>query len=267
MSEEATILASAAPLTRDALVRSLADAGVREGMTLFVQSSLSSLGWVCGGAVTVIDALADAVGDDGTIVMPSMAADISEPRYWRHPAVPEEWWDTIRRAMPPFDPEKTPTRGLGAVAETFRSWPGVLRSTHPLCALAARGRLAADIIGEHRLSFGLGRDTPLERCVDAGGCALLIGTLRNTTLHLSEYRAACKKTVQQQGAPVIENGSRVWKQYEEYNDMSDMFPGILKDYVHQHPECEVRIGNARSFFFVQKHMVEYGARWLEDHLY
>ncbi|HES57920.1 MAG TPA: aminoglycoside N(3)-acetyltransferase, partial [Firmicutes bacterium] len=54
------------PVTREWLVRDLRALGVRPGMLLMVHASLSGLGWVIGGVVTVMDALRDAAGDDGT---------------------------------------------------------------------------------------------------------------------------------------------------------------------------------------------------------
>ena len=39
--------------------------GVTPGMTLIVHSSLSSLGWVCGGPVAVVQALMDVLTPGG----------------------------------------------------------------------------------------------------------------------------------------------------------------------------------------------------------
>ena len=42
------------PVTRQSIVADLRELGVKPGMTLLVHSSLSSLGWVCGGAQAVL---------------------------------------------------------------------------------------------------------------------------------------------------------------------------------------------------------------------
>ncbi|MFC6726116.1 AAC(3) family N-acetyltransferase, partial [Halobium palmae] len=45
------------PVTTDSIVSDLRDLGVERGDVLLVHSSLSSLGWVSGGAPAVVDAL------------------------------------------------------------------------------------------------------------------------------------------------------------------------------------------------------------------
>ncbi|MBQ5674950.1 MAG: AAC(3) family N-acetyltransferase, partial [Lachnospiraceae bacterium] len=45
--------------------------GVSKGQSIMVHTSLSSLGFVCGGAQVVIEALLESVGEDGTIMMPT----------------------------------------------------------------------------------------------------------------------------------------------------------------------------------------------------
>lgn len=55
-------------VTKSSLIEKLKEAGVRSGEALFVHSSLSKLGWVCGGAQTVIEAIQEVVGPSGLII-------------------------------------------------------------------------------------------------------------------------------------------------------------------------------------------------------
>jgi aminoglycoside 3-N-acetyltransferase len=68
-------------------------------------SSLSSIGWVCGGAGAVIQALEASLGKDGTLVMPAFSGGMTEPSHWQSPPVPDTWWETIRTSTPLYDPD------------------------------------------------------------------------------------------------------------------------------------------------------------------
>ncbi|MCP4425789.1 MAG: AAC(3) family N-acetyltransferase, partial [Chloroflexi bacterium] len=128
MSEEQTIKNAHSPRTRASLAADLRQLGVRPSMTLLVHSAMSRLGWVNGGPVVVIQALQDALTSEGTLVMPAHSGDYSDPAGWENPPIPPAWHQTVRDTMPAFDPALTPTRGMGRIAELFRTWPDVRRS-------------------------------------------------------------------------------------------------------------------------------------------
>src|SRR4051794_5201595 len=83
-------------VTRATLADQLRELGVRPGDILLTHTSLSSLGWVSGGAVAVVQGLLDALGPEGTLVVPTQTGDLSDPAVWRNPPVPGEWWETLR---------------------------------------------------------------------------------------------------------------------------------------------------------------------------
>jgi aminoglycoside 3-N-acetyltransferase len=84
---EATGAASQLPATVPSLVDDLHTLGVTPGALLLVHSSLSRLGYVAGGAPAVVQALLNAVGPAGTIVMPAFSSDLSDPSRWIAPPV------------------------------------------------------------------------------------------------------------------------------------------------------------------------------------
>lgn len=114
--------------TMSSLVNDFRRLGLKNGMHVVVHSSLRSIGWVCGGAVSVILALEEVLGPEGTLVMPSHSYDISDPLQWINPPVPSNWIERIRSEMPLFYKDLTPTTAMGKIAETFRKQDGVVRS-------------------------------------------------------------------------------------------------------------------------------------------
>lgn len=92
MSEEDAVKRTRGmPATVDSLTADLSSLGIAPGMVLLVHSSLSSLGWVSGGPVAVILALEQVLGPKGTLVMPALSGDLSDPARWKEPPVPQAW--------------------------------------------------------------------------------------------------------------------------------------------------------------------------------
>ena len=97
------------------ILDALLSVGVSKGQTIMVHTSLSSLGFVCGGAQMVIEALIEAVGNEGTIMMPTQSWKNLDPTTGVHWEEPEDWWQLIRDNWPAYNKEITPTNTMGAV--------------------------------------------------------------------------------------------------------------------------------------------------------
>ena len=267
MSRESDIIAETrGPVTVESLQRDLSALGVEPGMVLLVHSSLSALGWVCGGAVAVVLALEDALGEAGTLVMPTHSASLSDPAAWINPPVPKDWWQTIRDSMPAYDADYSPTQGMGSIVEVFRRRPGVVRSRHPQVSFCARGPQAEQIVGGHGLNYGLGEESPLARVYDMDGSVLLLGVghANNTSLHLAEYRAdfAGKKVVQN-GAPVQTEEGRRWVVLEDVDIEDEDFARIGADYEAQTGAVRLApVGMGESRLFLQPAMVDFAVDWM-----
>lgn len=266
MNENRVILRSSQPVTVPNMIDDLRRLGVQAGDSLIVHSSLSKIGWVCGGPVAVVQALMEAVTPEGNLILPTHSGDLSEPSKWMMPPVPESWWDTIRETMPAFDPKTTPSRGMGAIPECFRTFEGVRRSGHPALSFAAWGKNADWIVRDHSLEFGLGERSPLARLYDLDGKVLLLGVSydSNTSFHLAENRVPNPPRTWE-GAPILENGVRVWRKYLEVDFDTDRFEEIGEDF---EGACEVtqgKVGVADAKLFKQRNAVDYAAWWLTNH--
>lgn len=268
MSEHEVIQSTAAPATRADLVAALHALGVAAGDVLVVHSSLSSIGFVIGGAQAVVEALLEAVGPDGTITMPSHSGDWSEPSYWQNPPVPEAWWPHLRQHMPAFDPHLTPLRNMGAVAEAFHRLPTTRRSGHPTVSHLANGPQADEIVRRHALSDGLGEGSPIARlyALDAKVLLLGVGHGNNTSLHLAEHRAEWPgKARIQQGSPVLIDGERRWVTYDEIDADTDDFDRIGEDFAATGAERTGALGLATARLVSQRALVDFATAWMAEH--
>jgi len=232
-------------------------------MTLLMHSSLSSLGWICGGPVAVVQALMDVITPTGTIVVPTFTSNYSDPAQWHHPPVPESWWQIIYDTMPPFDPRITPTNFMGQIVEVFRTWPGVLRSYHPSDSFAAWGRQTEKITAGHTLEDGLGEGSRLARIYDLDGWGVLLGVGygNNTSFHLAEYRIPGAEPAIR-GAPLLENVQRIWKSYRDIEIDADIFPEIGADFEQTHHVKIGKVGSAETRLFRQCPAVDFAQQWL-----
>jgi aminoglycoside 3-N-acetyltransferase len=142
--------------------------GVRRGGVLVVHTSFRRVRPIEDGPSGLIRALIAALGDDGTLVMPTMTNG-----------------ETV------FDRTKTPTHDMGITAETFWRMPGVTRSTHPGGSFAARGPKSSIICAPQPLSPPHGIESPPGRAYELDGQVLLLGVehSENTTLHVAEFLA------------------------------------------------------------------------------
>lgn len=107
MSQEEVIKKTESLVTKGMLINDLKGIGIKTGMTLIVHSSLSKIGFVSGGAQTVVQALKEVLGEEGTLIMPTHSADVSDPAEWHNPSVPKEWIEALQETMPAFEPDKT----------------------------------------------------------------------------------------------------------------------------------------------------------------
>ncbi|WP_435360944.1 aminoglycoside N(3)-acetyltransferase [Haloarchaeobius sp. DFWS5] len=269
MSEQDAVDRSSDPITVDRLVSDLHELGVEPGDTIIVHSSLSALGWVCGGPPAVVDALCAAVTDAGTVVCPTHSGGYSDPDYWENPPVPDDWKERIRETMPAYRPAVTPTRGMGVIPETFRTYPGVIRSRHPTVSFAAWGADAESVTADHSYDEPLGEESPLARVYDLGGKVLLLGVGydRNTSLHLAEYRDEHPPQLKANGAPILEDGERTWLRYADLEVFSDDFPDAGRAFEAENPDVVSigPVGAATARLCDQPKLVDFAAEWFSEH--
>lgn len=160
---------------KNGLLNDLQKIGVKKGDSLLVHSSLSKIGYVNGGAKTVINALLETIGEEGNLLMPSFPADTFHKAYLQK--------------NPVFDIQNT-SSNTGAITELFRKTEGVKRSFHPTDAVCVKGPLATYFTKDH---FGqltpYNKFSPFYKLYEKQGKILMLGVSfdnAGTNLHTLE---------------------------------------------------------------------------------
>jgi aminoglycoside 3-N-acetyltransferase len=144
--------------------------GVKEGGVMLVHSSLRSLGVTPGGAETVVCGMLDALGRNGTLLMPALS------------------YESVGAHNPIFDHSQTPSC-VGGLTEYFRTRPGTIRSIHPTHSVSAFGPQAEELCKNHHLdTTPCGNHSPFSLLRGAEGQILFLGCglKPNTSIHAIE---------------------------------------------------------------------------------
>ncbi len=249
------------------IVDALKNVGLQAGDSVMVHTSLGKLGYVCGGAQTVIEALIEVVGDEGTIMMPTQSWKNLDPKAGVHWLADEADWDKIRENWPAYDKAITPTNTMGAVAEMFRSWPGAIRSDHPARSVAAWGKHAAYLTENHDLSNIFGEGSPIGKLYELDGKVLLLGVGydKNTSIHLADARAEypSKHNCVEHSA-IMEDGKRIWKAYETLFVDGEDFVDIGAAFEAEHSVNVATLGDAEIRLMSQREIVDFSVHWIEN---
>lgn len=123
-------------ISKQRIVRDLNAMGVNKGDHLSLGISFKSIGFVSGGSETLIDALLETVGSEGTIMMNTFT------EFFYPIEVELEMVDYV------FDVELTCVN-TGIIPETFRKRDDAVRSRHPAVSVTAIGRMAEFLTEGH----------------------------------------------------------------------------------------------------------------------
>lgn len=140
--------------TRETLVQALQSVGVSAGDTIYVASSLAGLSAMQDPIAETLAALFDAVGEQGTIVMPTFNFAFCEGA--------------------PFDVGQTPST-CGQLTEAFRQLPGVMRScSPPYHSFAVWGKRAHELT-QLKSATSFGPSSVFQRLHDLNARHVLLG--------------------------------------------------------------------------------------------
>ncbi len=157
-------------LTRSQLDEALNKVGVRAGDGLLVHSALQFLGRPEGGLQMYLDALLAAIGPQGTLAVPTFTFEFARGK--------------------DYDPQTSPSVGMGALSEFVRQQAVAVRTRHPMQSLAVIGERAKKLAQiDTPSAFEAG--SVFERMLDLDFKLLLLGAdvQAASIVHYSEQRA------------------------------------------------------------------------------
>lgn len=220
-------------MNKETLVGEFCKTGITKGMELEVHSSLSSFGYVEGGAETVIEALMECVGENGSIFMPALR--LSSPLNLTQ--ADKNMGITSKIKVLPENADRT---DMGIIADTFRRRKDVITGS---------GIIRTSGWGKNAQQAAIGG---LEHVIHNGGKALLLGVdiYKLTAMHYVEdilpqkirdifapTEEICSKYPPEEW--FIEAGEPPVKPWYKIQDMA-YEKGLIKD---------GHIGNCRYMFF------------------
>lgn len=154
-------------VSKQEIKKTLRRLGINRGDKIIVHSSLSSIGYVIGGAETVCKALMELIGPQGILMMPS----------FNHGVI-----FTNQQQGACFSPLETETIN-GSIPATFWKMKNVYRSLNPTHSFAAWGKNAREFVKNHHKVLTMGKGSPLELLEKSGGKIVMIGTVNSNTFH------------------------------------------------------------------------------------
>ena len=252
--------------TQSSLLNDLVSLGVRKGDGLFVHGSMRAIGFAVGGPRTIVTTLLEAVGETGLIGMPGFSSDAYFPSDVDRSGLTQDQIVQIEDAVPGFDVAKSPTSGMGIIAETFRTWPGTHRSNHPAVSVCLNGLNANEFLREHSLAWATGANTPLGNLCDRQSMKILligVGWNRCSALHTAETLAEHRRTKTRRFKTVGVDGS--WIETPDVaDDMNRLFPTVGDAFERTGAVSLGTFGNAQSRICDYRTLVDFASGWIDS---
>ena len=164
-------------VTKNDISKVCNDLGLKKTDTIIIHSSMKSFGYVEGGPNTVIEGFREYLSE-GTLCFPALRQK------------------DFGKAYKDWDINNTPS-DVGFLSESFRKYPGVLRSDQETHSVTAIGKNAEYITSGHRGGrkrvclygdYAFSYTSPWQRIYDLGGKVVFIGVSMkvNTMKHFVE---------------------------------------------------------------------------------
>lgn len=254
-------------ITIEDVKRVLKNIGIQNGDVLEVHASMKSIGFLLGGANTLLDAILETIGFEGTLVMSAHSTDNSEPAYFQNPPVDISLYQTIRENIPGFKGKFDDLNGMGQLAIALQKRPSVYFSNHPQVSMMAHGKHAKWITQSHPLNDMFGLKSPLAKMVELKTKVLLIGVEYDscTGMHLGEYLSQ-KRPVIIQGSRMVVGSKEEWVKFYSYDFDSIDFVKVGRNMELDNRVSLNLLGNSVLKCFDLEYAVRSTQRYFEENI-
>lgn len=270
MAERSAYTALKEPLvstvsSKKEMLQQLEALGIQKGMVLLVQADSTRLGYLIGGEQALMEALMEAVGYEGTLIMATFTPELLDPSLCE-PRIHREYWEEVRRNALPFDRKTTLPKHADPLVLQFLRNEGIARSYHPLYSFAAWGKYAKLFCDRHPLHFGLGQDSPLGKVVEFNGYTLMLGCDYEgcCIFQLARYQGS-QPSIRLLSAPIENNKQVLWKDMLDVTYSTKDFSAV-GDVMEE--RCVVKssyIGNGRCRLFSAREALHLATAYFNIH--
>jgi aminoglycoside 3-N-acetyltransferase len=234
-----------------------------------LHASVRAVGAVAGGPAQIHLALKDALSCEGTLIMyagcPAYVDEVGRGH------LTQDQERELLEKLPAFDPfTARAQRENGTLVEFLRTYPGSTVNEHVARFVVWGGR-TSDLVSSQPPNCAFGYGSLLDRFVNLGGKVLLLGCDHDnvTFLHYAEHVDIPGKRVVKFKVPVDENGTRVWREMEEFDSSGAgahpnwpdrFFARLVDTHLRRSDNPGDHVGDARAFLLDSRGFLEFALR-------
>lgn len=242
-------------ITKEQLEKDISACGLKARDTILMHSGLKALGFVEGGADSVIDAILSTIGPEGTLMVPAFSYSYSGKQ------------DAV-----PFDVKTTPGARNGAIAGRLRERPEAVRSAHPSHSFAAIGKNAHFLCENHPPAHAVSGPSPLTRLLELDGRILFLGCglACNVMLHLAETRARFRydhlpfRPSWGESYMIASPGGPLHIPVSEHPGCDNRFPIVAEKLLRENRGTCRPVGLSKAYLFSARNVFETGVTLLNQ---
>lgn len=211
------------------IISVMKELGMQKGSVICIHASMKEFYNYTGTAKELIDLILKEIGSEGTLIMPAFPSN-----------------NLRKKSNYIFDKEKDPT-GAGYLAETFRTYPGVLRSINVQHSVCAIGKYAVFLTKDHQYTHDCWDEkSPWQRMISLNAIVFSLGM---PSFYIGTFDH-CVESILQYEHPYWAQFFTACKDYQYYNES-----GGISTYSNYTSEIDRRTREKNvTKFFTPEHM-------------